>query len=150
MPAPSGDWLPLGLEPPPPECSPLGPSRSRSHSCCWVVGGADPSGVPARWSSRISPRLRSNHRLLGASESVPMLEVDGLATRYGEVLALRDLSVSVGEGQCLVLLGRNGAGKTTALRCMARQLGSASRTVTGDRINAAAGPATLRAQVGLM
>src|SRR3989454_6782674 len=150
MPAPSGDWLPLGLEPPPPECSPLGPSRSRSHSCCWVIGGADPSGVSARWSSRISPRLRSNHRLLGASESVPMLEVDGLAKQYGEVLALRDLSVSVDEGQCLVLLGRNGAGKTTALRCMAGVLVPTSGTVTVDGINAAADPPAVRAKVGLM
>src|SRR5438445_10047490 len=150
MPAPSGDWLPLGLEPPPPECSPLGPSRSRSHSCCWVIGGADPSGVSARWSSRISPRLRSNHRLLGASESVPMLEVDGLAKRYGEVLALRDLSVSVDEGQCLVLLGRNGAGKTTALRCMAGVLLPTSGSVTVDGIDAATDPAAVRAKVGLM
>src|SRR3989442_12227941 len=108
MPAPSGDWLPLGLEPPPPGCSPLGPSRSRSHSCCWVIGGADPSGVSARWSSRISPRLRSNHRLLGASESVPMLEVAGLAKRYGEGLALPGLSVVVDAGRCLVLVGRKG------------------------------------------
>jgi ABC-type multidrug transport system ATPase subunit len=43
-----------------------------------------------------------------------MLEVEGLAKRYGDVLALKDLTVNVEEGQCLVLLGRNGAGKTTA------------------------------------
>ncbi|OLC26224.1 MAG: hypothetical protein AUI42_09270 [Actinobacteria bacterium 13_1_40CM_2_65_8] len=79
-----------------------------------------------------------------------MLEVDGLAKRYGEVLALRDLSVSVDEGQCLVLLGRNGAGKTTALRCMAGVLVPTSGTVTVDGINAAADPAAVRAKVGLM
>ena len=48
-----------------------------------------------------------------------MLEVDALAKRYGEVWALRDLSLTLAQGECLVLLGRNGAGKTTALRCMA-------------------------------
>src|SRR5256885_10383042 len=66
-----------------------------------------------------------------------MLEVDGLAKRYGEVLALRDLSVSVGEGECLVLLGRNGAGKTTALRCMAGVLVPSAGTVKVDGIDAA-------------
>ncbi|TMF07485.1 MAG: ABC transporter ATP-binding protein, partial [Chloroflexi bacterium] len=41
-----------------------------------------------------------------------MLEVRSIAKRYGDVLALTDLTVDVGERSCLVLLGRNGAGKT--------------------------------------
>src|SRR5438270_6765557 len=79
-----------------------------------------------------------------------MLEVQGLAKRYGDVLALKDLSVSVDEGQCLVLLGRNGAGKTTALRCMAGVLFPTSGVVTVDGIDAADDPAAVRARVGLM
>jgi ABC-2 type transport system ATP-binding protein len=79
-----------------------------------------------------------------------MLEVEGLAKRYGEVLALRDLSVRVDEGSCLVLLGRNGAGKTTALRCMAGVLVPTSGTVTVDGIDASTDPAAVRAKVGLM
>ena len=79
-----------------------------------------------------------------------MLEVAGLAKRYGEVLALRELSVRVDEGSCLVLLGRNGAGKTTALRCMAGVLVPTSGTVTVDGIDAATDPAAVRAKVGLM
>jgi ABC-2 type transport system ATP-binding protein len=79
-----------------------------------------------------------------------MLEVEGLAKRYGEVLALRDLSVRVDEGRCLVLLGRNGAGKTTALRCMAGVLLPTSGCVTVDGIDAATDPAAVRAKVGLM
>ena len=79
-----------------------------------------------------------------------MLEVVGLAKRYGDVLALRDLSVRVEEGQCLVLLGRNGAGKTTALRCMAGVLLPSAGTVTVDGIDAAEDPAAVRAKVGLM
>ena len=79
-----------------------------------------------------------------------MLEVDGLAKRYGEVLALRDLTVRVDEGRCLVLLGRNGAGKTTALRCMAGVLLPSAGTVTVDGIDAADDPAAVRAKVGLM
>ena len=79
-----------------------------------------------------------------------MLEVKRLAKRYGDVLALTDLTVSVGESSCLVLLGRNGAGKTTALRCMAGVLAPSAGTVHVDGMDAAAEPAAVRARVGLM
>src|SRR5437867_11289880 len=79
-----------------------------------------------------------------------MLEVRSLAKRYGDVLALTDLTVNVGERSCLVLLGRNGAGKTTALRCMAGVLAPSAGTVRVDGIDAASDPAAVRARVGLM
>src|SRR5438270_13505698 len=79
-----------------------------------------------------------------------MLEVQGLAKRYGDVLALTDLTVSVDEGACLVLLGRNGAGKTTALRCMAGVLAPTAGSVRVDGIDAATEPAAVRERVGLM
>src|SRR5712691_9562018 len=79
-----------------------------------------------------------------------MLEVRSLAKRYGEVLALSDLTVNVGERSCLVLLGRNGAGKTTALRCMAGVLTPSAGTVTVDGVDAAGDPPAVRAKVGLM
>src|SRR5438105_6178300 len=79
-----------------------------------------------------------------------MLEVEGLAKRYGDVVALQDLTVSVEEGQCLVLLGRNGAGKTTALRCMAGVLLPTAGSVKVDGIDAGDDPAAVRARVGLM
>jgi ABC-2 type transport system ATP-binding protein len=79
-----------------------------------------------------------------------MLEVQGLAKRYGEVLALRELSVQVEAGHCLVLLGRNGAGKTTALRCMAGVLEPTAGTVRVDGIDAADDPSAVRGRVGLM
>ena len=79
-----------------------------------------------------------------------MLEVQRLAKSYGDVLALRDLNVQVEEGQCLVLLGRNGAGKTTALRCMAGVLTPTSGTVKVDGIDSADDPTAVRARVGLM
>src|SRR5207237_736182 len=81
---------------------------------------------------------------------VAVREVEGLAKRYCDVLALRDLTVQVGEGQCLVLLGRNGAGKTTALRCMAGVLLPTAGNVRVDGIDAADDPAAVRALVGLM
>ncbi len=79
-----------------------------------------------------------------------MLEVRSLAKRYGDVLALSDLTVDVGERSCLVLLGRNGAGKTTALRCMAGVLAPSAGSVRVDGIEAATQPDAVRARVGLM
>ena len=45
-----------------------------------------------------------------------MLVIEGLNAWYGEAQALRDVSLTVGEGEVVTLVGRNGAGKTTLLR----------------------------------
>jgi len=45
-----------------------------------------------------------------------VLEVDGIHTYYGESHVLRGVSLRVAPGEAVALLGRNGAGKTTALR----------------------------------
>ena len=45
-----------------------------------------------------------------------MLELGGLTKRYGEVVALDDLSMSVAAGRIHGFVGRNGAGKTTTMR----------------------------------
>jgi ABC-2 type transport system ATP-binding protein len=45
-----------------------------------------------------------------------MLKIDGLTKRYGDVVALNDLSLQVKGGEVFGFVGRNGAGKTTAMR----------------------------------
>ena len=45
-----------------------------------------------------------------------LLEVNNLETAYGASQVLFDLSFSVGEGEAVTLLGRNGMGKTTTIR----------------------------------
>jgi ABC-2 type transport system ATP-binding protein len=45
-----------------------------------------------------------------------MLELRGLTRRYGDLVALDDLSFAVAEGQMFGFVGPNGAGKTTAMR----------------------------------
>ena len=54
-----------------------------------------------------------------------LLELDSVAARYGPVQALRDVSLTVGEGEVVAVLGANGAGKTTTLRAIS---GTVSRS----------------------
>jgi len=53
---------------------------------------------------------------------VPALQVEGLARHYGEREALAGVSLSLNDGQTLVVFGPNGAGKSTLLRVLATLL----------------------------
>ena len=44
------------------------------------------------------------------------LESDGISKRYGDVVALQDLTVDIRAGELFGFVGRNGAGKTTTMR----------------------------------
>ena len=48
-----------------------------------------------------------------------MLALDSVAAGYGDVLAVRSISLEVAPGECVALIGANGAGKTTTLRAIA-------------------------------
>jgi branched-chain amino acid transport system ATP-binding protein len=50
---------------------------------------------------------------------MPTLEVNQLTVRYGGIQALRSLDIAVGPGEIVVLLGVNGAGKSSCLRAIA-------------------------------
>jgi branched-chain amino acid transport system ATP-binding protein len=47
-----------------------------------------------------------------------LLELRGVEARYGAIKALHGISLTVGEGEVVALLGANGAGKTTTLRAV--------------------------------
>jgi ABC-2 type transport system ATP-binding protein len=47
-----------------------------------------------------------------------VIAISGLTKRYGDVLAVDDVSLDVPVGSVCGLLGRNGAGKTTAFKCL--------------------------------
>ena len=49
---------------------------------------------------------------------MPLLELRGVAARYGPLQALHGIDLSIGEGEVVAVLGANGAGKTTTLRAI--------------------------------
>ena len=58
-----------------------------------------------------------------------MLQVEQLNQYYGAAHILRGISLDVKKGECLALLGRNGVGKTTLLKCLMGVLPVASGRV---------------------
>jgi D-xylose transport system ATP-binding protein len=53
----------------------------------------------------------------GSSETV-LLDVDNVSLAFGSVQALRDVSLTVRQGEVTALVGDNGAGKSTLVRCI--------------------------------
>ncbi|KRA24673.1 MatE transporter [Microbacterium sp. Root61] len=76
------------------------------------------------------------------------LVVEGLGVRYGAVVAAESISFSVAPGECLVLLGANGAGKTSTLHGIGGLTSSSGRVRLGDR-QLERLPASKRARYGL-
>jgi branched-chain amino acid transport system ATP-binding protein len=60
---------------------------------------------------------------LGArQEFPPLLAVDGVKVSYGAIQALRGVTLKVGKGEVVALIGANGAGKTSTLRAVSGML----------------------------
>ena len=64
-------------------------------------------------------RLPGQRRRRGGGRmSAAVLEIEGLTAGYEDAAVVRELDLSVGEGEVVALLGTNGAGKTTTLRAV--------------------------------
>lgn len=70
-----------------------------------------------------------------------MLEIDTLTIRYGKHLAVDGVSLSVARGETVVLLGANGAGKSSLLKAIAGLVKPASGDVRVDNTSLATIPA---------
>lgn len=79
----------------------------------------------------------------------PILNVENLTTGYGDLVVVRDLSFDVFPGEIAVLLGRNGAGKTTSLRAISGLNPVLSGSVRLNDTDLAKVPAPKRVRMGL-
>ena len=78
-----------------------------------------------------------------------MLTVTNLNQYYGSSHTLRDVSFDVPTGKVTALLGRNGVGKTTLLKCLMGVLPARSGTVSFDGQDITAMPSHLRVRSGI-
>ena len=81
-------------------------------------------------------------------EAEPLLELDGVEARYGPVKALHGVTLSVGEGEIVAVLGANGAGKTTTLRAISGTVRRHGRIVFGGKSISRRSPETV-ARLGI-
>ena len=61
-----------------------------------------------------------------------LLELKGVDALYGRIRALREVTISVDQGEVVALIGSNGAGKTTTLRTISGLMHPPSGTITFD------------------
>ncbi len=80
-----------------------------------------------------------------------MLTASHLSRRFGDRIAVEDVSFNLEAGEIFALLGPNGAGKTTTLRLLAGLIApsSGSVTVEGERMGPESAP-RLRARIGFL
>jgi branched-chain amino acid transport system ATP-binding protein len=63
----------------------------------------------------------------------PLLELEDVSARYGSITALHGISLTVGEGEIVALLGANGAGKTTTLRAVSGMVRRTGTVAVGGK-----------------
>jgi branched-chain amino acid transport system ATP-binding protein len=84
-----------------------------------------------------------------ADGTAPLLRVDRLEVRYGDLIGVADVSLEVPRGAVVALLGSNGAGKTTTLNAIAGIATASGGTVQLDGQNIAGQPAYAIVRRGL-
>lgn len=78
-----------------------------------------------------------------------LLEVSGLHAGYGAIPVLRNVSLSIQRGESVGILGHNGMGKTTLLRCLIGALSTTSGRVFFSDSDITQLPPNARARLGL-
>jgi branched-chain amino acid transport system ATP-binding protein len=77
------------------------------------------------------------------------LEIRDLSVNYGEVVGVRDLNMSVAQGEIVALLGANGAGKSTTLKAIIGMVKARKGAIVIDGRDVAGQPAHVTARMGV-
>ena len=81
--------------------------------------------------------------------TTPLLALDGLKVKYGNVEALHGISLTVNKGEIVTILGANGAGKSTTLRAISGLLKPSAGEIRFDGRPAHGIPAHERVKLGI-
>ena len=79
-----------------------------------------------------------------------MIEADRLTRRYGDFLAVSDVSFSIAQGEIVGLLGHNGAGKTTIMKMLTGYLEPSAGHVRVDGLDLADNAVQVQASLGYL
>ncbi len=79
-----------------------------------------------------------------------MIELKNLTKRFGDVIAVNRLNLSVSKGEIFGFIGPNGAGKTTTLRMMGGVLAPTEGSVSIDGIGLAEEPEKVKMRIGFI
>ena len=79
-----------------------------------------------------------------------MIEVKNLTKRYGDHLALDDISFTVGDGEIVGFLGPNGAGKSTTMNIITGYLSSTEGAVLVDGVDVLEDPIAAKKKIGYL
>jgi drug efflux transport system ATP-binding protein len=117
------------------DCEPV-PPRFEDGFVTRLGGGMHPL---------VPPLIRARRR-----DGKDLIAVEGLSRRFGDFLAVRELSFSVTGGEVFGLLGANGAGKTTTFRMLCGLLPASAGTLRVAGVDLRSAAAAARARIGYM
>lgn len=103
----------------------------------------------------MSKRIEENVKKHGvqapaSADRPPVVCLEHLTKRYGNLTALDDVSLSIGRGEIVGLLGPNGAGKSTMMNILTGYLSSTAGSVLVDGADILADPAGAKRNIGYL
>ncbi len=84
------------------------------------------------------------------NDGITAIKVDGITKRFGKLVAVNDVSFSVGKGEIFGFLGPNGAGKTTTIRMLTGILTPDSGKITIHGTDIAKDPIRAKTMMGVI
>ncbi len=125
-------------------------ATGQTSSYQFAVSGIVLIVVVILYPDGLSVAARRGVGTAGRPAMMPSLEVEGLAVRFGGLLAVDDVSFSLPQGGLMGLIGPNGAGKTTTIDALCGFVPAARGTITlaGQRLDGSKPHA--RARAGLV
>ncbi|MCX6367964.1 MAG: ABC transporter ATP-binding protein [Armatimonadetes bacterium] len=79
-----------------------------------------------------------------------LVEISHLRKEYGDLVAVKNLSLTLNEGEIFGFIGPNGAGKTTTIKILATLLDPSAGSAKVDGIDVSLDPEAVRSKIGYM